>query len=433
MRTVRAIAHSLLNQWEENGSYINLSLGKATEGLSDGDRRFLTALTYGVVERCITLDYHIGSLTKGTSLTPSLRNLLRMGLYELVFLNTPAHAAVNETVKLARHKGEASLLNGVLRRVAREPACISLPPREKNLARYLSIAHSVPLPTVKRLMTMLGEDTEGFLQSINEKAPLTLRVNTLKVTVEDYLEKLEEIGISAVPTPYSPYGVRVLTDIPIPQLYGFEEGLFFVQDEASQISSLVLSPQAGETLIDICACPGGKSFGAAMLMGNTGEILSLDLHSSKLSLIEEGAKRLELTIITAQEQDGTIDNPLWHGCCVRIICDVPCSGLGVFGKKADLRYKDISTLDNLPTLQSQILQVASGYLKEGGILLYSTCTINPAENRGVVDAFLSSHPDFHLVPFSVGDLVADTGDLTLYPHRHHTDGFYIAKLERSRL
>lgn len=431
--STRTICLSLLSHWEASGTYINLSVGKATEGLSDGDRRFVTALVYGVVERKITLDYHIATLTKGATLTPFVRNLLRMGLYELVYLSTPAHAVVNETVSLARHKGEASLVNGVLRRVVREPDVLTLPPKEKNLGRYLSIAHSIPLSTIKRLIGILGAETEAFLTHINEKAPLTIRVNTLKISVENYLEELEKRGIPAERTPYAPYGIRILADLPIPRLYGFDEGLFFVQDEASQISTYVLSPEAGSTLFDICACPGGKSFGAAISMQNEGEIRSLDLHASKLPLIVEGAKRLGISIISVMEQDGTQPRAGWQEMADYIICDVPCSGLGVFGKKADLRYKDTAALDELPPLQSQILEVASTYLKVGGRLLYSTCTINPEENRAVVDAFLASHPDFRLVPFTIGELSANDGDLTLYPHRHHTDGFYIANLERSRL
>lgn len=430
--SIRKIALDLLVSWEESGSYINLTLAKATEGLGDFDRRFLTALVYGVVESRITLDYHINALTQGKKLEPALRNMLRLGIYELCHLNTQPYAAVNETVKLARHAGEASLINGVLRRVVREPAVLTLPPKEKNLARYLSIAYSVPLATVKRLIGILGDETEEFLAAINQKAPLTIRINTLKTSVEDYLEILRRMDIDAEKTPYAPYGIRIQTDIPPTHLYGFAEGLFFVQDEASQISTAVLSPENHELIMDICACPGGKSFGAAITMGDTGEVHSFDLHASKLSLIEEGAKRLGLVSITAKEQDGTIDVPAWHERANRIICDVPCSGLGVFGKKADLRYKDTSVLDELPPLQRQILEVASKYLMAGGRLLYSTCTINPDENRAVVDAFLASHPDFHLVPFTIGALEASEGDLTLYPHRHHTDGFYIANLERSR-
>ncbi len=437
MMSIRLTTLRLLLSWERDAEYINLSLGKVTPTLSDTDRRFLTALLYGVVEHALTLDYYIASLTQGKSLDATVCNLLRMGIYELSFMHTPPHAVVNEIVKLARHKGEASLLNAILRRVANDPSCLVLPPREKNVARYLSIAYSVPLPTVKKLISVLGEETEVFLSVINEKAPLTLRINTEKMTRDAYLSHLSEADIVAVPTPYSPFGVTVLTEIPPTRLFGFEEGLFYVQDEASQISTLILSPQAGDTVIDICACPGGKSFGAALMMQNQGSILSCDLHASKLPLIQEGAKRLGISVIETLAHDGTESLHDREDTADCIICDVPCSGLGVFGKKADLRYKSTETLDTLPPLQSAILEVASRYVKPEGTLLYSTCTIHPGENEDVVTAFLQNHKDFVAVPFSLPsrdvsmpDLSAPDGMLTLYPHIHHTDGFFIAKLVR---
>lgn len=430
MKNVREIALSLLLKWESEGEYINLTLGGVTNTLSDGDRRRLTALLYGTVERKITLDYWIATLTRGKTLTSTARNLLRMGLYELTFMHTPAHAVVNETVSLSAHRGEAALINGVLRRAVREPDSLTYPPREKNEARYLSVCYSVPQPTVKRLREVLGDGTEDFLIAVNRRAPLTLRVNTLKIDRETFLARLREAGISAAPTKWAPCGVTLTDDRPVREIPGFEAGWFFVQDEASQISTAVLDPQAGETVLDVCACPGGKSFGAAITMGNVGKVHAYDLHASKLSLITDGARRLGIGSLTAEAHDACESMPEWVDRADRVICDVPCSGLGVLGKKADLRYKDPAVMDTLPPLQTAILETVSQYVKVGGTLLYSTCTVNPRENRAVVDAFLAAHPTYVLVPFSCGSLSAPDGDLTLYPHTHATDGFYIANLER---
>lgn len=429
--SIRATALSLLTAWEEKGSYINLSLGSVTESLTDSDRRFVTALVYGVVERLITLDYYINTLVRGAELSLRVRTLLRMGLYELTYMHTAPHAVVNETVKLARHAGEASLINGVLRRVIREPDALALPPREKNEARYLSIAYSIPLATVKHLRSYLGKECEAFLEAINSRAPLTLRVNTLKVSREELLAHFTEAGLTVEPTPIAPHGIRILSEVPVTQLFGFSDGYFFVQDEASQISTEVLAPKKGERILDICSCPGGKSFGAAIAMGNEGAIRSMDVHASKLSLITDGANRLGISIITPEEQDGRVTREDLVATADRIICDVPCSGIGVFGKKADLRYKEMDAIATLPALQGEILAVASQYVAPGGVLVYSTCTINPEENHGVVEAFLASHPNFTKESFAVGGLSSEDGELTLYPHRHKTDGFYIAKLRRS--
>ncbi len=428
--SVRKIALTALAKWEDGAEYINLTVSGVLENCDPSDRAFITAILYGVVERKLTLDYHIAALTKGANLSPLTKNILRMGIYEVVYMHTAPYAAVNETVKLCRHKGEASLVNGILRRIAREPACLTLPPKDKNIFRYLSVAYSIPLPTVRRLHAWLGEDTEAFLKTTLTKAPLTLRINTVKVGVEDYLRLLKEAGISASLSSICDGVIKVEEDIPPKKLLGYDLGYFYVQDPASALTSFVLDPQPNHTVLDICSAPGGKAFGAAIQMQNTGEVHAFDLHSSKLSLIEDGAKRLGLTSLVVKEADGTQPLPQWGGKADRVICDVPCSGMGVLAKKADLRYKPTETMDTLPPLQLRILENASGYVKKGGILVYSTCTVNPEENEGVVRAFLSSHPDFTLTPFAIGELTALDGHITLYPHKHGTDGFYIARLAK---
>jgi 16S rRNA (cytosine967-C5)-methyltransferase len=426
----RRLALDLLTRWEAGEEYINLTIGHACETLSDPDRRYLTALLYGTVERRITLDYEIGKLSGRSSLDPTTRNILRLGLYELLYMHTPAHAAVNETVALTRNRGEAGFVNGILRTALRSPELLTPPPKEKNLARHYSVKYSLPAQTVRLLLAVLGEQTEDFLAAINAPHGMTLRVNTMRIGREAYLLRLSEAGIAAAPTPYAPFGVVLDRSYPPRELPGFDEGLFYVQDEASQIAVAALSPTPGSLVLDLCACPGGKSFGCAMTMGDTGEVRAFDLHASKLSLITEGAARLGLTCLRVAEQDSASPDRALLGQGDFVLCDVPCSGLGVLSKKADLRYKDPSVALRLPELQLRLLEAGATCLKEDGTLLYSTCTVNPAENEGVTDAFLRDHPAFTYVPFSVGALSCEAGHMTLYPHLHHTDGFYIAKLKR---
>ncbi len=426
----RRIALDLLARYDTGETYINLAIGRACETLPDSDRRFLTALVYGTIERLITLDYYIGALARRSELDPATRDILRLGLYELLYMHTPAHASVNECVKLARTRGEASFVNGILRAATREPARLNPPPREKNLARHLSVIYSVPPRTIRLLLDILGDETEAFLTAVNTPRGMTLRINTTRTTREAYLATLADAGISASPTPFAPHGVILPDTLPPRALPGWDDGLVFVQDEASQISTCALSAAPDMKVADLCACPGGKSFGAACDMGGSGHILSRDLHASKLSLIEDGARRLGITCIEAEEWDATVPDERLVDTCDRVICDVPCSGLGVLSKKADLRYKDMEAAERLPALQSEILECASRYVKPGGILLYSTCTINPRENEDITNAFLASHPAFTPCDFTVGELTSREGRLTLYPHLHATDGFYLAKLKR---
>ncbi len=426
----RRIALDLLARYEAGEAYINLVIGRACERLEDADRRYLTALIYGTVERLITLDYYIGALARRSELDSTTRDILRLGLYELLWMHTPHHAVVNECVKLTRSRGEASFVNGVLRAALREPHRLTPPPREKNLARHLSVLYSMPPRTVRLLLDILGDETEAFLAAVNTPRGMTLRVNTTRTTREKYLSALAAAGIDGHPTPYAESGILLSASLPPRSLPAWDEGEVYVQDEASQIAVAALGCAPGMTVVDLCACPGGKSFGAASDMQNRGRVLSRDLHASKLSLITEGVARLGLTCIEVAEHDATTPEDALIGIADRVICDVPCSGLGVLAKKADLRYKDMEAADRLPALQSEILETASRYVKAGGTILYSTCTVNPCENEGVTDAFLASHPDFIPQDFTVGALSSQGGHLTLYPHLHATDGFYIALLKR---
>ncbi len=426
--TARELAFRLLQKAEANDQFINLSLDHALERseLSESDRALCAALVYGVTERRLTLDHRISSLSSRPveDLDLSVKTALRLGLYQLSFMDRiPAHAAVNETVSLVPKK-TAGFVNAILRSALRSPIH-SLPDADRNLTDYLSVKYSVGKALTDKLLSFLGrEETEALLAALGSVPPTTLSVNTLKISRQELAKRIPD----ATPTPHAPNGLYVRGSIRA--LHGFEEGLFFVQDEASQIAVEALGAEEGETVMDVCACPGSKSFGTAIRMKGKGRILSFDLHEKKLPLITSGAKRLGIDIITPAVRDGRDPLPHLFGTADRVLCDVPCSGFGVLAKKPELRYKDPAASEALPDIQLAILNNACRYVRDGGILVYSTCTILPEENEENVSRFLSDHPEFSLESFSVGALTVPSGMITLLPHIHHTDGFFVAKFKK---
>lgn len=428
-KNVRAIALDVLTKCEAGG-YSNIALDTVIKrnDLTSQDRSLLTALVYGVIERRITLDYYISSLSSisNSKIERDTRNLLRMGLYQLAYMEKiPPHAAINETVSLA-NKRSKGFVNAILRNFVREGNKIAFPDKSDGV-KYLSVTYSVGEPLIKELMSAYSfEECEKMLSAFGEKTPITLRVNNLKAARDDLLSEL-----GGVPTKYSPDGI-ILENAAVSELEALRDGRVTVQDEASQICVRALGARPGETVIDACACPGSKSFGAAMSMDNCGRLLAFDIHENKLSLVQKGAERLGISIISTEAHDAREPIEELFGKADRIICDVPCSGFGVIGKKPEIRYKDPSESARLPQIQYDILQNVSKYLKVGGTLVYSTCTVLPDENENVVNKFLENNSGFSLVPFSVGELEAARGMITLLPHIHHTDGFFIAKIERKQ-
>lgn len=425
--TARELALNLLLKAEKSKQYSNIALDNALKNseLSNADKGLVSAIFYGVIERRITLDYQIKALSSRniTDIDSKTLNAIRIGLYQLIYLNRiPHHAAINESVDLCTRKS-AGFANAILRSFLRKGG-LSLPD-SNNTLEYLSVAYSIDIPLLSRLLSILGRDgTEKFLLAINEPSSTTLRVNTL---LTDRNALLKEIP-SSTATENAPNGVHVQGSIR--DIYGFDDGLFFVQDEASQICVEALDAKCGELIMDICACPGSKSFGAAINMENKGEIFSFDLHENKLSLITSGADRLKINIIKASACDGRAFLSKFEQKADRIICDVPCSGFGVLAKKPELRYKNPDESSSLPKIQRDILENACRYLKSGGTLIYSTCTVIPEENERNIEDFLSTHPEFYLEEWRVGNIFAKNGMITLLPHIHKTDGFFIAKLKR---
>ncbi len=433
--SVRRLALDIITKCERSGQYSNIALDSALKknDLSEKDRALLTALSYGVIEKKITLDYIIDALAREPEkIDADVRNILRLGLHQLRFLDKiPSHAAVNESVELCKNRAKASFVNALLRSYIRKKEEISFPDRETETARYLSVKYSFAEWICRALCDTYGEEeAEAYLLALSTPPSATLRVNTLKTAPKALLSRIRESGIDAAICRHSDFGIALADSAPISKITGFDEGEFFVQDEASHICIKALSPKAGEKLLDSCSCPGGKSFSAAIEMKNEGKVCSFDLHQNKLSLIESGAKRLGIGIIETRAQDGRVYLPEYEGYFDRVLCDVPCSGLGVMAKKPEIRYKDKGNVDSLPAIQYAILENCQRYLKPGGVLVYSTCTVLKEENEDIVARFLSNHTDFDRVDFTVGEISSANGTLTLLPHKHGTDGFFIAKLQK---
>ena len=432
----RALALQILNRTDSQGQYTNLALDAALKKstLSAPDKALVTVLVYGVTERRLTLDYIADALSSRPteSLDGTVRNLLRMGLYQLRYLDrVPAHAAINETVALAPKRARG-FVNAVLREYTRRGDDVAFPDRQTDLYRYLSVTYSVPVPLCKKLTEIFGtERGETILEAFGHAPPVTLRVNTLKTSPEQMTSELCELGYRIQASDVLPTALRVADFVPSgsPQL---TEGRVFVQDLASQICVEALGACPGERVIDACACPGSKTFGTAIRMQNEGQILAYDLHKSKLSLIESGADRLGIDIIEVREHDARLHDPDLQNWADRVLCDVPCSGFGVLGKKPEIRYKDLADAAALPDIQLAILQNCCRYVKDGGVLVYSTYTIFPEENEQNVARFLAENPEFAPEDFSVGDICSKDGMLTLTPDEHGTDGFFIAKMRKTR-
>lgn len=435
--TARQLAYKILRTASSDATYSNIAIDNALKknSLSDNDAGLVTAIVMGVTERRLTLDYFIDSLAaRADKIDAETRILLRMGLFQIYCLDRiPEYAAVNETVSLspARSRGFVNaILREFLRRREKGAVEAVFPDENDDRVKYLSVKYSFPEEFCKRFIEIYGYERTGRILDIFNCPPrLTLRINTLKISREDYADLLDSKGIEYKLSEDLACGI-VLENISFSALPGFDEGYFFIQDEASQICVEAIDAREGQLMIDACSCPGSKSFGSAIRMKNSGEILAYDLHASKLKLIDSGAVRLGIDIIKAEVRDGRDANEDLFGVADRVLCDVPCSGLGVVAKKPEIRYKNFSELTRLPQIQYSILENCSKYVKRGGELVYSTCTVLPEENENNFERFLSEHPEFEALDFSVGTKKSSGGMLSLSPDLDKTDGFFVAKCKR---
>ncbi len=431
---VRKIAYNILTESEKKSKYVSIALDSAisSNGIAGEDRALLSALVYGVTERKITLDYFISIFSgkSAASLDKEVLSLLRLGAYQILYMDKiPDSAAVNETVKIASRYASRSkgLINAILRRFCREKD--SLPYPTDALCR-LSVEHSLPRELCEHFMRDYPDSYAEIIKASNSRPRLTLSANTLKISRDKLVEM---IGDECEKCSFSDKGVRLTSNFAISEFSPLRDGLCYVQDEASQIAVSALSPKAGDTVVDVCSCPGGKAFFSAISMENKGEIHCFDLHESKLSLITNEAKTLGIDILRVSQHDSASAKEELIGKADKVICDVPCSGLGVIAKKPEIRHKSFGDLTELDEIQKKILRASAKYVKPGGTLLYSTCTLRKAENEERVLEFIKEDPSFTLTPFKVGDLEASKGYITLIPKERGTDGFFIALLTRKSL
>ena len=432
----RQLALRSLVRCEKDGKFANLEVNAALKGasLSELDRGLYTALVYGVAERALTLDYMIASLSDRPleALDPETKNAIRMGLYQLRYMDKiPSHAAVSESVEAVGRKSRG-FVNAILRAYLRQKDTIVLPRREDGFDRYLSVKHAIPEAICRLWREGYGEGTaEKLAEAANWSTPLSLRINTLKTDAETVRALLAARGVEAVPHPILADLLTVSGGGAISLLADrLEAGDFFVQDPASLACVRALAPAPGERVLDTCAAPGGKSFSIGIEMNNQGTLLSRDLHKSKISLIASGAERLGISILRAECRDGKEPVPEDAGAYDRVLCDVPCSGLGVLAKKPDIRHRPLDGLDALCRTQRAILQASAGYVRSGGTLCYSTCTLNPRENEEAVRDFLSRNPDFAPADFTIGPIRSREGMYTFFPGPVSTDGFFVAVMKR---
>jgi 16S rRNA (cytosine967-C5)-methyltransferase len=436
--TPRKAALEILIHIEKNKSYSNIVIDSSLEKyrFTRQDSAFVTALVYGVLENLLTIDYFIEKYAKRdlNKIQLVILNIIRIGVVQLLFMNKiPESAAVNEAVKQTQQSGFAyakGFVNGVLREIARNKNNLEYPDKQKDYIFYLQVTYSCPKWLINKWMTEYGEQiTEGILKSLKTKPPYVVKVNTLKINTQNLLESLNSTGVEARQSETLCDSIEIGKLPGLESLDVFKRGLFHIQDYASMYCCIAVDAKAGQSVLDMCAAPGGKSFGMAQAMSNKGHITACELYEGRTQLIKDGATRLGISIINPIQNDSSKHNSLL-GFYDKVLCDVPCSGFGVLRRKPEVRYKNATEIEQLPELQYKILCEGASHCKNGGNLIYSTCTLNKAENEDVVKRFLSEHSDFKLSVLPAVFHTTENWYITMFPHINNTDGFFIASFER---
>ncbi len=442
---IREIILDMLLELEKNNAYVNLLLADILDKydyLDAKEKAFIKRVTEGTVERRIQIDYILDGISKVpvAKMKPLIRALLRSGAYQILFMDMVPDAAVcNESVRIAKKRKFVSLqgyVNGVLRNISRQKQTISYPDRQTEPAAYLSVMYSMPEWLVEHFLCSYDRDTvEKMLMAFLKSAPVTLRMEeSLSEEVEAALfTDWEEKGVKITQHPYLPYAVQIEKADGLKRLSGYDKGLFSVQDVSSMMVVEAAGIKTGQTVIDLCASPGGKSLHAASKLAGTGRVLSFDLTESKVLRMEENRIRMRRENMITAVRDARVYREELCKLADVVIADVPCSGLGIIGKKPDIKYHvSEQSLKDIVTLQKEILRNAAAYVKEGGVLMYSTCTINPEENEKTVEWICE---EFSFEPESMSAYLpeqlkesGDSGMLQLLPGIHETDGFFLAKL-----
>ena len=442
----RELVLGVLLEVTRDGEYSHISLRNVLtkyQYLDKRDRAFITRVVEGTLEHMIEIDYIINqfSKVKVNKMKPVIRCILRSAVYQLKYMDSVPNSAVcNEAVKLAIKKGFASLkgfVNGVLRNIERNLDNITYP-EEANLLEYLSIKYSMPEWILQKWLVQYDRVTvETMLADFQMEKPTTIRVNPNVMTKDELIESLEKQGVCVEKHPYLPDALWISSYDYLADLDSFRAGAFHVQDISSMLVAHLANPKEGDTVIDVCAAPGGKSLHMAELLGGTGHVEARDLTDYKVNLIWDNIERSGMKNIKAVRQDATVFDEESVEKADIVVADLPCSGLGVLGKKTDLKYKMTEqTQRDLIELQRDILSKVKSYVKTGGTLIYSTCTIHEGENMGNVDWFLAENKEFELVSVKedlceeLRESVEREGCLQLLPGVHKSDGFFIAKFKK---
>ncbi|MDS1029861.1 16S rRNA (cytosine(967)-C(5))-methyltransferase RsmB [Bacillota bacterium LX-D] len=451
MISAREVALKVLYQIEVEDAYANLALSHylGQLKLSTLERGLATELVYGVTRSRNTLDWILSQfITSGLKkLTPWIRNILRLGVYQLFYLKKiPESAAVNESVNLAKkygHAGTVKLVNGVLRNLIRKKANIEFPSLADDPVGHISLKYSHPAWLIEKWLKEFGEkETMELCQANNQPSANSIRTNTLKTTPESLKEQLELQDIKVDQSRFVPEGLLISNFSNLENLEGFKNGLFLMQDESSMLVSYLLQPKPGSFLIDSCAAPGTKTTHLAQMAKDDCQIIACDVHEHKLELIAQNCQRLGLKSIKPNLLDARKIGQVYQGQADYILVDAPCSGLGVLRRRPDARWKkNPKQIKELSILQLEILKGVCGALKQGGVLVYSTCSISPEENIEVIKKFLHLHQEFkldsirNLLPFELTrdeDIsLAEKGCMQFLPHVHGTDGFFMARMVRN--
>lgn len=414
----RKTALEALERFRRDGAWSRQVLASLVKknGLDARDSALAARLFYGTLQNLSLCDHYISLYARG-KLEPKVRDILRLGTYQLIFMDrVPPRAAVSQSVALCRELGyprAAGLVNAVLRRISENRQSPSEPPG-RGTAAYLAIKYSHPEWLCRELITLRGYDgAEAVLRADNEPTPVYIQANTLRTTADALAERLGAKRHDDLPD------CLILSDVgDFTKTREFQDGLFYVQDPAARMAVMLGEPKPGMRVLDACAAPGGKSFAAAIAMENRGEVCSRDISDSKLNLVMDGADRMGLSIIRCQAGDA---RDISGGGYDVVFADVPCSGLGVIRKKPDIRWRDPDGLDRLPELQLELLTAIASAVRPGGTLVYSTCTWRERENHAVTAAFLAAAPQFTM-----------TTERTFWPDTDGTDGFYICRMERKK-
>lgn len=433
-KTVREKVAQILTDIEKDDTYLQLALKKELDTLEVKDKGFANELIYGTIKWRLRLDYVLDQFSKTPvkKMKPFIRQLMRMSVYQILFLDkVPASAAINEAVKIMHKRKMSNLsgfVNGVLRNIDRNKSEITYP--------NLSVYYSIPEWIITRWMKYYGEmETKAICESLSQRARVCIRINNLKTTKDKVKALLSEEGITVLEEGFLPESLYIHAPNGIHHSPSFKAGLWTVQDESAMLVGHVLGPEKGDGILDVCSAPGGKTVHLAELMQNEGHIIGADVHEHKIELIEKNAKRLGASIVEGKLQDGMLINEDWKEKFDKILLDAPCSGLGIIKRKPDIRYaKDETAIRDINNIQRKLLKNAINYLKKDGILVYSTCTLTQEENQNMVEYALSLGLQFDAIPYDMPaclkPYIKDNAYIEILPHVTDTDGFFMARFRK---